>query len=164
MSALLQMPKLGLTMTEGIVAQWLVPAGQPFRKGQPLYVLETEKVANEIEADHDGVLEAWLVAEGDTVPVGAAIARIASAAGAAVVEAARGGAAKPRIRLVPVVRDWQPAAPPPSTALRAGRVIASPYARRLARDAGLDISTVTTARARITAEDVRRALARPPGT
>lgn len=153
---MLQMPKLGLTMTEGTLAQWLVTPGKPFSKGQPLYVLETEKVANEIEADADGVMDEFLVEPGATVPVGAPIARWTPAgAGAAVVAKA----SKPRLRLVPVVRDLAPDAPsadrPP---LRGGRIIASPYARRLAREANLDLDTVRTTRARITADDVRRTL------
>lgn len=184
MSSILQMPKLGLTMTEGTLAQWLVPVGQTFRKGQPLYVLETEKVANEIEAEADGVLEVLLVDEGATVAVGTPIARWRAAPGTAAAadagspgtdssEAARSAAAasspaasragaptavrrKPHVRLIAVVRDVMPATL--AAPARAGRIIASPYARRLARAAGLDLALVDTARARITAADVQRAL------
>lgn len=154
MSSVLQLPKLGLTMTEGTVAQWLVPPGTPFRRGQPLYVLETEKVANEIEADDDGVLDECLVDAGATVPVGTAIARWTPASAAP----AR-AAGKPRVRLTPVLRDINAVATAPAASrTQTGRILASPYARRLAREAGLDLAAVTTTRARITAADVRRAL------
>ena len=62
------MPKLGLTMTEGRLVEWLVPAGEQVRKGQPIAVIETEKVTAEMEAEADGVLE-HLTAAGETVEV-----------------------------------------------------------------------------------------------
>ena len=52
----LLMPKLGLTMTEGAIADWMVGASQPFKTGQGLFVVETDKVANEIVAESDGTL------------------------------------------------------------------------------------------------------------
>ena len=156
MSESLLMPKLGLTMTEGGLAQWLVEPGKPFKKGDPLFIVETEKVANEIEADQDGVLEHILVPQGETVAVGTVLARWScTGAPATATPLTR----KPRIKLRPVVRDvvslvqTAPAYRAPD-----GRIIATPYARRLAREANLDLAEVSTARLRITAEDVRRAL------
>lgn len=71
----LVMPKLGLTMEEGKVAKWQVQPGQPFAAGDILVVVETDKIANDVEAPEAGVLDEVLVAEGETVPVSAPIAR-----------------------------------------------------------------------------------------
>ena len=150
------MPKLGLTMTEGGLSQWLVQPGKPFKKGDPLFVVETEKVANEIEADHDGVLEEILVPQGETVAVGTVLARWSYAAAPPTAAPPR---QKPRIKLRPVVRDVVTTVQT-ATIHRShdARIVATPYARRLAREANLDLVQVTTARIRITAEDVRRTL------
>ncbi|HQN13367.1 MAG TPA: lipoyl domain-containing protein, partial [Quisquiliibacterium sp.] len=76
------MPKLGLTMTEGLVAEWMVAEGATFRTGDVLYLVETEKVVNEVLAEQDGVLLQTLVPAGDTVPVGTPIAQWDDAPGA----------------------------------------------------------------------------------
>lgn len=75
----LVMPKFGLTMTEGLVSEWHVAAGEAFKAGQLLFTVETEKVANEVEAETDGILSEVLVPVGETVPVGAPIARLGGA-------------------------------------------------------------------------------------
>jgi pyruvate dehydrogenase E2 component (dihydrolipoamide acetyltransferase) len=62
------MPKLGLTMTEGLLAEWLVEDGAAIRSGQPIFVVETEKTSIEVEAEADGVLKRQVEA-GETVPV-----------------------------------------------------------------------------------------------
>lgn len=69
-------PKLGVSMTEGTVAQWLVDDGGRAEAGQPLYVLETDKVENEIDAPTSGTVR-HLVRVGETLPVGTPIAEIA---------------------------------------------------------------------------------------
>ncbi|MBK3803749.1 2-oxo acid dehydrogenase subunit E2, partial [Azospirillum brasilense] len=80
----LVMPKLGLTMTEGVLAEWRVSPGQPFRSGDVLLVVETDKIASEVEADSDGVLIETTIPAGETVAVGTPIARwSADGAGAA---------------------------------------------------------------------------------
>src|SRR5215469_2388961 len=71
----LTIPKLGLTMTEGLLAEWRVEPGQHVHQGDVLFVVETDKIANEIEAQSDGVIKEILVPAGETVPVGAAVAR-----------------------------------------------------------------------------------------
>ena len=68
------MPKLGLTMTEGTVASWQVAPGDDVNVGDVLFVVETEKAANEILAETAGRIGEILVAEGRTAPVGAALA------------------------------------------------------------------------------------------
>ena len=67
------LPNIGMTMEEATVVRYCVQPGGFFRAGDPLYEIETEKVSNEIEAMHDGVLVEQCVAEGDVVAVGGAV-------------------------------------------------------------------------------------------
>ena len=68
------MPKLGLTMTEGMVSEWPTAKGQRFERGAIYLVVETDKVANEIEAPEAGTIVRILVPQGETVPVGTVLA------------------------------------------------------------------------------------------
>lgn len=132
------MPKLGLTMTEGMIAEWRIEAGQAFRAGDVVVVVETEKIANEIEAPADGRLDEIVVGEGETVAVGATIARWSLAGG---------GTSR--------------AAEPPAPARQGRRIQSTPLARRLARERGIDLALVTASgpRGRIKAADVETAAA-----
>ena len=69
------MPKLGLTMTEGTVARWDVAPGGRFQAGDIILVVETDKIAYDVEAPGPGILQEVLVAAGSAVPVGAPIGR-----------------------------------------------------------------------------------------
>ena len=82
------MPKIGLTMTEGAIAEWSVQPGLQFEAGQIVVVIETDKVTNEIEAPQAGMLTRILVEAGETVDVGVAIAEWLPAGSAAVVASA----------------------------------------------------------------------------
>jgi pyruvate dehydrogenase E2 component (dihydrolipoyllysine-residue acetyltransferase) len=147
------MPKLGLTMTEGMVAEWRLRPGDRFAAGDVVVVIETEKIANEIEAPSAGRLDEILVPEGETVAVGTAIARW-SLDGA-------GAAALPRPGEAPKTpqRKTQPAAPKPADR----RVRATPLARRLARERGVDLEALTPSgpRGRVKASDVEAAATTP---
>src|SRR5579862_4802814 len=70
------MPKLGETVTEGVVSQWLKQVGDTIAFDDPLFEVSTDKVDSEVPSPYDGVLLEILVAVGDTVPVGTPIARI----------------------------------------------------------------------------------------
>ncbi|MCU0592428.1 MAG: 2-oxo acid dehydrogenase subunit E2 [Desulfobacterales bacterium] len=70
------MPKLGLTMTEGLITEWKFKEGDSVKKGDVLFTLETEKVTYEVESPADGVLAKILICEGETVPVGAVVGYI----------------------------------------------------------------------------------------
>jgi pyruvate/2-oxoglutarate dehydrogenase complex dihydrolipoamide acyltransferase (E2) component len=72
------MPKLGLTMTEGLVVEWLVEDGAAVSVGQPLFVVETDKSNVEVEAEADGTL-VQVVPAGETVPIEAVVGRILEA-------------------------------------------------------------------------------------
>ena len=65
------MPKWGIEMTEGVVAQWMVTEGEAFKKGEVVIAVETEKIVNDIEAEFDGVLVKVVAEEGETYQVGA---------------------------------------------------------------------------------------------
>lgn len=64
------LPKIGFSMNEGTVGEWLVPDGGEVSEGQPLFLLESDKSANEVEAPASGRLRIAVEAGGDPVPVG----------------------------------------------------------------------------------------------
>ncbi len=156
----LLMPKLGLTMTEGVLLEWKVRPGDAVARGQLLYVIETDKIATEVEAEADGVLEAQLVAEGETVPVGAVVGRLAGS------DEASGAKPRPNAATEDKIQVSQPRAIPASPVSRRGdaqRIVATPLARRMARAHSLDLAAVTGSgpRGRIKAIDVERTLGEP---
>ena len=69
----IQMPRFGLTMSEGTIHKWLKGEGEAVRKGEPLLEVETDKVVMEVEAPASGVLLKILRSENETVPVGGQI-------------------------------------------------------------------------------------------
>src|SRR5579864_355909 len=73
MAVVIQMPKLGHTMTEGTVLQWHKRAGDKIREGEPVLTVETDKAEVEIEAPGSGVLAKLIAADGVKVPVGGAL-------------------------------------------------------------------------------------------
>ncbi len=140
MSIDLVMPKLGLTMTEGSIQEWVATPGKPFAAGSVLLVVETEKIANEIEAVADGVLDRILVQAGDTVACGTAIATWTPNDPSAVKAAAESpDAAAPAEKSPPAVST---AASEPKARGEGLRVVSTPFARRLARELGVDLSQV----------------------
>lgn len=160
MSGDLLMPKLGLTMSEGLLLEWKVAPGEAFSKGQLLFVVETDKAATDIEAEADGVLSQRLVEEGETVPVGTPVGRLATGADSPGAPAGLGS-----VREEPQAQP-QAAQAPASAAVPAGaldtaqgrRVIATPLARRVAREKGLDLAAAvgTGPRGRVKLADVER--------
>lgn len=157
----LTMPRLGETMDEGIVANWLVTVGQSFKRGDPLVEIETDKTLVEFPALGDGMMVEALVTPDTKLSVGEPIARITPANAADWAESGlpeESAAPTPAAAASPPVET--PAAPAeirdPAAPLRA-----TPLARRLARDAGLDLRTIpgTGRRNRIERQDVEAALA-----
>ncbi len=134
------MPALSPTMEEGILAKWLVKVGDSVRSGDLIAEIETDKATMEVEAVDEGVIEALLVAEGtEGVKVNTPIARL-SGENSPVVTAP---APSPVPASAPVVTS--PAAPVEKTMIPKGsqRILASPLARRLAAERGLDLATLT---------------------
>ena len=160
------MPRLSDTMEEGVLSQWLKGEGDAVHKGDVLAELETDKATMELEAFDEGVLERLLVPEGATVAVGQPIAVIgggtptSTAAAAAAAPAAEPSPAPPTAPAAGPT-PAPPAAPPASDpSAAAARRLRSPLARRIARDHGIDLSTVvgTGPGGRIVRADVEAAV------
>jgi len=139
------MPSLGADMQEGTLVEWLVKPGDRVKRRDVVAVVETDKAAIEIEVYEDGVVERLLVEPGRKVPVGTILAIIRSdgeagsgqtkAAAAGEVAAPAPGRIKADATTAPP--GHEPAAPAPVIPATAGRIKASPYARRLAAERGL---------------------------
>ena len=158
------LPRLGQGMESGTIVRWLKSEGEPVQKGEPLFELDTDKVTQEVEAEAAGVLLRIAVAEGE-VPVGQTVAFI-GAEGEDVPEVA---AAAPAVasQAVEVRSEPHPAKEvevPHEVASGNGRLKASPLARRMARERGIELCGVrgTGPDGRIVAEDVERAEAGGP--
>jgi pyruvate dehydrogenase E2 component (dihydrolipoamide acetyltransferase) len=150
-------------MESGTIVRWLKSEGEPVQKGEPLFELDTDKVTQEVEAEAAGVLLKIAVPEGD-VPVGQTVAFI-GAEGEDVPEVA--ATAPPQEETKPVDAEPAPAQEAPQEAVVAagnGRVKASPLARRIARERGVELSGIrgTGPDGRIVAEDVEQAEAGAP--
>jgi pyruvate dehydrogenase E2 component (dihydrolipoyllysine-residue acetyltransferase) len=182
MATEIKLPRLGQGMESGTVVRWLKQEGERVEKGEPLYELDTEKVTQEVEADASGVLLKIAVQEGE-VPVGQTVALIGeegeeipqaepeaaeapeeegSRAPARDEERERGKAASVQPQVASEKRVAEEHAP----AQVDGRVKASPLARRIARERGIDLAGLrgTGPEGRIVAEDVERAVAAPAPT
>ena len=154
-----KLPRLGQGMEAGTIVKWLKSEGDAVEKGEPLYELDTDKVTQEVESDFAGTLLKIAIAEGE-VPVGKTIGVIGEEGEEVAIaepEATEKVTEKEAPRPAP-----EPERPKPAAA-RDGRVKASPLARRIARERGIDLSTVrgTGPEGRIVAEDVERAEAAP---
>ena len=152
----LVMPKLGLTMTEGTVSEWVVSPGDSFSSGDLVLIVETDKIANEIEAPADGTLHEVIVPVGETVPVGAVLARWDVGDAATPPPAAAPAADAANSGEKSEARAVEPAA---AVSVGGVRVVATPLARRIAGLEGVDLHAVsgTGPKGRIKADDVRKA-------
>jgi pyruvate dehydrogenase E2 component (dihydrolipoamide acetyltransferase) len=121
------MPRLSDTMEEGTILSWLIADGETVKRGQELVEIETDKANMTYESDQEGVLQT-VAAEGDTLPVGAVIARI----GADVPDAS-GSTTAPASPKVLGARETQ----------GGERLRASPVARRIARENNIDLNTLS---------------------
>ena len=132
------MPRLSDSMEEGTIVTWLVADGAPVARGEEIVEVETDKATMPYEAEVDGVLH-HAVAAGEAVAVGTTIAQIAPEG---VVPAPAPTAASPTDRSTTAVGPASPM-PVPAAALPAGaRVSASPLARRIARELGIDLAAL----------------------
>ncbi|HEY0401029.1 MAG TPA: 2-oxoglutarate dehydrogenase, E2 component, dihydrolipoamide succinyltransferase [Blastococcus sp.] len=164
------MPKLGETVTEGTVGSWRKQVGDQIEFDDPLFEVSTDKVDSEIPSPYDGVLLEILVPEGETVPVGAVLARIGesgSGDGAPAGAGAISGSAPAAVGApaAPAGGPVSGGAPTGGVAAvvpagRDGRML-SPLVRRLVAESGLDVAAITGTGAlgRIRREDVEQAIA-----
>lgn len=144
-----KVPELAESITEGTISNWLKKPGETVSKGEAILELETDKVNVDIISDYDGVLKETLFAEGDTVNVGDTIAIVDEGA-SAPVEPAQSDAAPSVPEQSPKTAAPQEKTQEPVTVQStakspaASNIIASPAARKLAREKGIDLSQVTT--------------------
>ncbi len=183
------MPALSPTMEHGRLAKWLVKEGDTVSPGDVIAEIETDKATMEVEATDEGTVARIVVPEGtDNVPVKAVIAVLAEEgedpasvevpeAGAGAAASAGGEAGPPAgaaeaaastAKVAPAEKAAASAAPKPTSAPAAtgdggksGRIFASPLARRMAKEAGIDLSLVKGSgpRGRIVKQDVEKAIA-----
>jgi pyruvate dehydrogenase E2 component (dihydrolipoamide acetyltransferase) len=183
MAVEVKLPRLGQGMEAGTIVRWLKSEGDAVSKGEPLYELDTDKVTQEVEAEADGVLLKIVVSDGE-VDVGTTVGVIGAEGEEVSVEApapsqpereveegeepaaAEDDAEQPRDTAsqgnggaTSAAPDGKAAAAPADS----GRVKASPLARRIARERGIDLASLTGTgpEGRIVAEDVERAAAAP---
>ena len=144
------MPRLSDSMEEGTVAKWLVAEGAEVTRGQPLVEIDTDKATMEYESESDGTLLQILVAEGETAPIGTPIARIGSPG--------EEQAAAPAAAATPAEIEAEAPAEAAPRAARAARVNASPIAKRIAAERGVDLTAVQGSgpNGMITREDVEQ--------
>ncbi|MGD9973897.1 MAG: dihydrolipoamide acetyltransferase family protein [Desulfatirhabdiaceae bacterium] len=162
------MPKLGLTMTEGQILEWKVRQGESIKKGDILFVLETEKVTYEVESPGDGFLAGIMVHEGETVPVGTVVGYLAQPG-----EDISGLAGMPSGASGLTERDQTKTSDAACAAAETmsrengqqteARVKASPLAKKMATAHDLDLHSITGTGpgGRIVRTDVEAALAQP---
>jgi pyruvate dehydrogenase E2 component (dihydrolipoamide acetyltransferase) len=178
MATEVKLPRLGQGMESGTIVRWLKAEGEAVKKREPLYELDTDKVTQEVEAEADGVLLKILVPEGE-VEVGATIAMIGKEGEEVALEAVKAKAPEPPAENASGSEPQVPEAPPPAASAASGsepqtqvaasvpaengRVKASPLARRMARERGLDLTGIvgTGPDGRIVAEDIEKAAAAP---
>lgn len=143
MAKYLVMPKLGLTMSEGVISNWRKQEGDTIKSGDILFDVETDKLNNEIEATVDGILRKILASDG-AVPVLAPVA-IVGEADEDISELLKqvGGAAEPEKENIELKPETKAPESKTAASLTGGRVKASPRAKKLAQDMGIDISLVT---------------------
>jgi pyruvate dehydrogenase E2 component (dihydrolipoamide acetyltransferase) len=190
MSSQVTLPRLGQGMESGTIVRWLKSEGERVEKGDPLYELDTEKVTQEVEADSSGVLLKILAQEGDEIEVGKAIAVIGEEGEDVPTDESepKAEAKKPnaeaeeptQVTEEEPAEEGEPAperederergketgteAPSePEQRVNGGRVKASPLARRIAKERGIDLAQLrgTGPEGRIVAEDVERQSASP---
>ena len=174
------MPQLGETVAEGKITKWFKSAGDPVRPGDNLFEIETDKVSMEVPSTTTGVLAEIRVPAGAVAPVGAVVGVIADGAGGTVTTAAAATAnsAQPQSAARGTQRDATPAAARPEEraaldpffevqtpprnygpARLPGGATVTPLARRLAGEAGIDLSQLRGSgpRGRIVARDIAAA-------
>jgi len=175
------MPALSSTMTEGKIVSWIKSEGDKLNKGESVVVVESDKADMDVETFYDGYLAAIIVEEGAVATVGSAIALLAETEDE--ISAARSKATNsnssspspsPPVSNSPPPLEIAPSAvmaPPPSAPASASaahpaseggkRVVASPYAKKLAKEMGMDLSRVLGSgpMGRVVAKDVEAAAA-----
>lgn len=133
-------PELAESITEGTIAQWLKQPGDTVEKGEFIVELETDKVNVEVISEEAGVVSELLAAEGDTVQVGQVIAKVGAGSGSSASTPTAQPEAKEEVK-APEAPKATPVAEEASS--EQDRTIASPAARKLAREKGINLSEIS---------------------
>lgn len=164
------MPALSSTMTEGKIVSWQKSPGDKVEKGETVLIVESDKADMDVESFYEGFLATIIVPAGESAPVGNTIALIAETQ-AEIEQAKQKASSQTATTSAPAPVAQAVAASsattatvtvaPPTTA-RNGRIVASPRARKLAKELNLDLGTLTGSgpHGRIVAEDVQAASGR----
>src|SRR5215470_14794759 len=173
MAADVVMPQMGESIFEGTITKWLKKPGDKVERDAPLFEISTEKVDAEIPSPSAGVLKEIKVSEGQTVPINTVVAVIDAAGSAAAASApapakpapaaaaaAPAPAPAPKPQIVPPPAPQPVAAPAASAAKEGTRVHSSPLVRRMAKEHGIDLTTVpgTGAGGRVSKQDIEAAI------
>lgn len=176
MAQIVNMPKLGFDMSEGTLVRWVINEGENVAKGAILAEIETDKATVEVESSYSGILFRQLVTQGTVVPINEPIAVIAEPGEEVDVEtlvgkpaAAEEPAPSPEPAVEEVTETKTPPTPVPSpqvivTPVAEGPVLASPLARSMATELGIDLRQVhgTGPGGRISKKDIESYQARAP--
>ncbi|MBB5178600.1 2-oxoglutarate dehydrogenase E2 component (dihydrolipoamide succinyltransferase) [Planomicrobium koreense] len=161
----IKVPELAESITEGTIAQWLKQPGDTVEKGEFIVELETDKVNVEVISEEAGTVQELLAQEGDTVEVGQVIAIVGAGSGAAAEPkseepAKTEGAPKAEAPATQEAVEQAPAAEEQSSS---DRTIASPAARKLAREKGIDLAAISPVdpMGRVRVQDVEAHAAKP---
>lgn len=156
MSVNIEMPKLSDTMIEGTLIKWHKKVGDTVEIGDILAEIETDKATMEMEAFDEGVITEMLIQEGEKAPIGGVLAVLDGDNETAAPAAAKPAEAPVKLEFEPAAQAAPTAAPQAS---EGGRVKASPLARKVADELGVDLSNVTGTgpAGRIVKEDVEKA-------
>jgi pyruvate dehydrogenase E2 component (dihydrolipoamide acetyltransferase) len=164
------MPALSSTMTEGKIVSWVKSPGDKIEKGETVVVVESDKADMDVESFYEGYLAAIVTTAGDSAPVGAAIALLAETE--AEIETAKqqaASSAQPAAAPKPVAEPVAVGAATATTNGGAptrenGRIVASPRARKLAKELKVDLATLIGSgpHGRIVADDVESAVGKTP--
>lgn len=157
MATNITMPQMGFDMTEGTIAAWLKKEGEMVTKGEPLAEIETDKTTIQIEAFASGVLAKIVVHAGQKTPVGEVIGIIAAPGESVATAAPAAPAAAPAA--VEKAAPAPAAQPVAAAAVNTGRIMATPVAKRIAEERGIDLRNIvgTGPEGRITRSDVEAA-------
>ena len=171
MATVVAMPSMGYDMKEGVVVRWRKKEGEPVARGEVIAEIETDKATVEMEAYASGVLGKIIAEEGASIPVGDLIAVITAPGEemppleSLAMEASQEVPAEAAEPGPPVAQTTVAAPDPQMPAAQTGRVAATPIARRLAMELGVDLAQVTGTgpNGRIQEDDVREFTPAAPG-
>jgi pyruvate dehydrogenase E2 component (dihydrolipoamide acetyltransferase) len=154
------MPKLGLNMSEGLLVEWLKKEGDTVQKGDPLFIVETEKVTTESVAQVNGILSQILVQQGVIVPVKTVVAVIQAEAESSITPVTTSNHESIQKQQLGLSENIVQQA---TNTVEKEKVPASPLAKRRAKELGIDLGSMkgTGPGGRITQEDVEKAKAPP---